>query len=126
MIKLNQLTNPDFQTALNSLSSQEIPMKTAFKFKTILKKMSEEIKKYEELRTELLNKLGDKDEKGELQVDEKNNVKFSNENAKTFYAKLTELLNAEVDIGHLKVDELGDKISLSVKDAYILDGFLLG
>ena len=125
MVKLSQLTNPSFQVALSSLSAQEIPMKAAYKFKSILKRLAEELKKYDELRTELLNKYGDKDSAGELVVDEKNTVKFSEENLKLFGQKLTELLDTEVDIGHLKVDDLGDKVSLSVRDVSLLDSFLI-
>lgn len=125
MVKLSQLINPHFQSALNSLASQEVPMKTAYKFKSILKLVAEELKKYDELRNELLNKYGDKDPDGKLVVDEKNNVKFSEENLKLFGQKLTELLDAEVNIGNLKVDDLGDKVSLSVRDVTLLDGFLV-
>lgn len=123
MVKLAQLVNPEFQNALGQLMQKEIPVRTSFKLKNVLKRLGEEVKTYNEVRTELLNKFGDKDEADKLAVDpETNNVKFSGDNLKLFGEAMSELLKMEVDIGSISAFELGEKLSISTSSLALLDG----
>lgn len=124
MAKLAQLVNPEFQGALGELMQKEIPVRTSFKLKSLLKRLGEEVKTYNEVRTELLNKFGDKDEDGKLAVDEKNSVKFSGDNLKNFGEAMSELLKMDVDIGSISAFELGEKISISTNSLALLDGVI--
>lgn len=127
MVKLAQLINPDFQQALGLLAQKEIPLRTSFKLKGVIKRLGDEVKTYNEVRTDLLNKFGEKEEDGTtLKVNkETNNVEFTGDNLKLFGSAMNELLQMEVDIGSVKLEELGDKMSLSTNHASLLDGVLV-
>lgn len=125
MVKLGQLINPAFQEALGNLAQEKLPATTSYKLKKSLKSLGEEIKTYNDVRTDLLNKFGDKQEDGSLSVDENNNVKFSGDNLKLFSDALTELLNTEVEFAQLKLLELGDKVNISANNLSMLDGVVV-
>ncbi len=124
-MKLSVLTNPDFQKTLNKLITQELPLKTAFKFKTILKNCANELAKYEETRTDGLKRYGNQKEDGSLDLDEKGNAKFSKENFNEFAKELNGLLANDVEVGSVTLSELGEKISLTAKELLALDGLIL-
>jgi hypothetical protein len=75
--------------------------------------ITEEQRKYEELRKELLIRLGEKDNKGELKVT-KGIVHLGENNDE--YSKLhLDLLDIEVELTAITLDEL-DGVSLSAAD----------
>lgn len=125
MVKLAQLISSAFQTALGDLAQEKLPATTSYKLKKSIKALGEEIKIYNEVRTDLLNKFGDKKEDGSLSVDDKNNVNFSADNLKLFGDAMGELLNTEVEFVQLKLLELGDKANISANDLLVLDGVVV-
>ena len=122
-MKLGTLIDPKFQQALLSLMRKEIPAMASFKLKTIQKKLGEELKKFDEVRKEYLEKFAEKDEAGKAII-EKDAYKLSEENQKLFNEAMDELGNLEVDIGSIKVHELG-AISISALDLVVLDGLVV-
>lgn len=126
MVKLGQLINPEFQQALGLLAQKELPLRTSFKLKGLIKRLSDEVRTYNEVRTDLLNKFGNKEEDGTLKINkETNNVEFSDDNLKLFGEAMNELLKMEVDIGSVTLNELGDKLNLSTNLVSLLDGVLV-
>src|SRR5271165_948025 len=107
------LMDPNFQNALNKLANQELPLRTAFYLKGVLKKNAEESKKYEDGRLEELSKVGNKNEDGSLKVDSNNQVHLDQENLVKFQTQLEMLLETEINLGLIKLSELGEKASLS-------------
>jgi hypothetical protein len=124
-MKLSKLVDPQYQGVLRKLAGQEIPLRTGFKLRGIIKAGNEELSKYEEVRAEALKRLGDKKEDGSLEVDDKGTVKLSEDNMKVFVEELNTLLVTDVNIGTVKIAELGDKVSLSTQELFILEDLIV-
>jgi len=120
-MKLGKLVDPQFQTVLRKLATQEVPLRTAFKLKGLIKIVNDELSKYEEVRSEALKRFGNKKEDGSLEIDDKGVVKLSEENMNAFIAELNALLATDAELGSLKLSELGEKASLTAGELTILD-----
>jgi hypothetical protein len=120
-MKLAKLVDPQFQTALKKLAAEELPLRTAFSLRGIIKQANDELAKYDEVRAEALKRFGDKKEDGSLDIDEKGTVKLSEDNMKQFVEQLNQLLITEVSFATVKVADLGTKVNLSANDLIILD-----
>jgi len=105
-VKIKQIVNPDFSQAYVKLMKLQVPMKTAYKLKKIAELITDEQKKYEELRKELLTKLGEKNEDGSLKIDQ--GIVSLGENQQAYYEQHLELLDIDVEMGVIKIDDLGD------------------
>jgi len=124
-MKIKVLVSPTFQAALGKLTNQELPLRTSFYLKGVLKKNVEESKKYEDVRLEALSRVADKNEDGSMKVDANNQVHLSPENLIKFQGELNALLETEVELGSVKLSELGEKASLSPNDLLALEGLVL-
>lgn len=124
-MKLARLVDPNFHSALTKLSTQNLPVRVAFKLKGIVKTTNEEYAKYEEIRNELLNKFGKKNEDGSLCTGEHNSVQFEGDNYMLFAKELGELVSVELDIPTIKVSELGENITLNVLEIEQLEGLIV-
>jgi hypothetical protein len=124
-MKLARLIDERLHSALTKLSSEPLPLKTAFRLKGITKIAREEYSKYEEVRKEALVRHGLKNEDGSLKVNEHNNVQFSDEGIKAFASELNDLTNMEIELPTLSVGELGDKIVLSAEELEVLEGIIV-
>ena len=123
-MKLARLVDPNFHSALTKLSTQNLPVRIAFRLKGIVKTTNEEFSKYEEIRNDLLKKHGKKNEDGSLAI-ENQNVQFEGNSYMEFAKELQELVNVELDIPTIKVSELGENITLSVLELDQLEGLLV-
>lgn len=123
-MKIMNILEPKFQDAIKKLQKTAMPIKTAYKLKTIVKKMDEELTKYEEFRQELLLKHGSKNEDGSLKVDESGTVQFAGVSLGMFTKELNDLANVEIDVGSLNPDEFGDKAEISTADLMALDALI--
>lgn len=123
-MKLGQITGENFQRALDRLYSEQLPVKTAFKLKGIIKVIREEYAKYEEVRNAALKKYGKKDDSGELVIDSKNKVQFEDDNYKEFLKEFNELTSLDVNIDQIKLSELGNA-NISTQDLEVLNGFIV-
>lgn len=96
-MKLWQLVNSI--NAINELLSIKLPLKTAFKLKVFVKNIDDELKSYEEIRTNLIKELWE-------EVD--GNIKVKEENINEFITKLNELLeqDTKTEVIELSIDEL--------------------
>ena len=124
-MKLSRIIDGRFHMALARLSAQPVPLKIAFKLKGIVAKVNEEMKKYEEVRSAALQKLGTKGEDGKLVVNEQNNVQMSEEAMKQFATELNELGSTDIELPTVTLAELGDKTNLTAEDAMSLDGVIV-
>lgn len=120
-MKLSRLVDPKFKASLTSLNSQKLPLKTAFKLKSIIKKVDEEFEKYDQVRVAALNSFGDKKEDGSLVVDENGNIPLSGENAQNFVNQMNELIALDVEIPTISVSELGNDLTISSAELMLLD-----
>lgn len=123
-MKLGNIVDPMFLKSLGAVLSMEIPKSVAWQLKGTYNKVQTEVKKYDELRTEMLKKYGKKDEKGELVTGKDSQVEFEPESLDKFANELRELQNVEVELKTVKLSELGD-VKLTAKDLIILDGLIV-
>jgi hypothetical protein len=124
-MKLGKLTDPQFQVTLRKLANQEIPLRTAFALKGIISNVSNELKKYDEVRNEALQRFGEKDETGQLIVDKDSNYQLSPENRKLFVDEMNNLISTTVNVGSVSVKDLGDKCALSASELITLDSVIV-
>lgn len=124
-MKLARLIDERLQAALDKLTASDLPLRTAFKLKGIIKVAREEYSKYEEVRKEALQRHGQKNEDGTLKINESNNVQFDEAGIKAFAIELNELATMDVALPTISISELGEKIVLSVEDLDALDGIIV-
>jgi len=101
-ITINKLVEsvPD----LKAILATKLPIKVAYRInKLVNNQIERELKQYDEARISLVNKYGDKDEKGDLKVTDPEKIK-------EFMKELNELLAMEIELDFtpIKVEELGD------------------
>ena len=119
-MKLSKIVDPTFVKALNKLNMQELPLKTAFKLKGIIMKTDEERQKYNEVRQQALLKHGEKDENGEIKVDDQGQAIMSNESMSAFITEINDLLLIDIDVPSISITELGS-VSMSSNELFLLD-----
>lgn len=120
-VKLAQIVNQDFLRSYQKLLKLELPMKAAYKLKKMANVISEEQTRYDELRKELLLNLGEKDDKGELKVDQ--GMVILGQNEEKYKQEHKALLEVDVEISPIKIDELGE-VQLTGADLLLLDGIV--
>jgi D-lyxose ketol-isomerase len=82
----------------NVMSNKEMPIKTSFKVARIAKELDKEYQLFNETRRKAIETYGEKDENGELKIDDKGNVALIPDKIETFSAEMNELLNNEVSL----------------------------
>jgi hypothetical protein len=120
-MKLSNLIDPRFKSALTKLNQQQLPLKVAYKLKGTISRIDEEQKKYEEIRLSALTKYGKKAEDGTLVSDENGNVALEGEDASSFVKDLNDLLTLDIELPSFSVNELGDKVTMSSEELFLLD-----
>lgn len=93
---------------------KDLPIKSAWKLNKLIKAFDKELGEIEEFRVGLVQKLGEADEEGNVQVPE--------DKMEQFIIEFNELLmtEIEVDFEAIDIDSLGD-IQISAKDLLPLD-----
>ncbi len=124
-MKLGRLVDERLHAALQKLSGERLPLKTAYKLKGIIKKTREEFSKYEEVRKEAVQRDGEKNEDGTLKVDDRNQVNFSQEGMVAFAKELNELTAMDIEFPTITVEELGNSVTLSVEDLEALEDVVI-
>lgn len=123
-MKLSIVISPVFSEAVNKLIKAEVPISTAYKLKSVVKTLGEEQKKFEDLRTSLIEKYAPKNKKGEIVKNEDGGYAVAEKNKEAFFEEIKELLNVEVELPKIKVSELGTKLEMSAQDLTVLEGLL--
>lgn len=119
-MKLFTVVRPEFQVALSKLLDADVPVETAFKLRGMAEIIAKELKKFGEVRSKLLEKYAEKDDKGKPVMDEQRNYKFSNENLPKIAKELEKLSKIEFKLASVSLKELGSDIKLSAKDLLAL------
>jgi hypothetical protein len=120
-MKLSNLIDPRFKSALTKLNQQQLPLRVAFKLKGTIGRIDEEQKKYEDVRLAALNKYGKKNEDGTLSSDSNGNVALEGADAELFVKDLNDLLSLDIELPSFSVNELGDKVTMSSEELFLLD-----
>ncbi len=125
-IKLQEL--PNIINNLNIIAEKDIPIKLSYKLSKLNKKLQEEQKYYEEQNIKIINKYGEKDDNGELKVNQENNsIPIIMDKIQDFQKEMTELneLEFEVEFDPIKIEEFGS-INISPNSIlHLVDKFII-
>ena len=107
-LTLEQLINST--EALRSLSQKPLKARCAYAVGKILRAADAEMTSFNETRKELIDKYGEKDEKGILKEDENGNVHIIMEKLNDFNTELQELLatTIEINANKISIDDIGE------------------
>lgn len=123
-MKLKVLVNPQFFRSLNKIMTADIPVQLAWKLRGTAKFLEDQSKAYEEMRKDLLKKHGQKDDKGELVMDEAGNVQFDDGKRDAFIKDHQQLLDQEIELQtKIRISDL-QSIRLSASDLIVLEDLI--
>ncbi len=107
-VALSRISNPAFTKAMQDLLQKALPIRAAWQVKSLTNKFNEELKKYAELRKEILERYANKGEDGQPLIDENNNYTFEKESVEALTKEMSELMAIEVEITPIKLGDLGN------------------
>ena len=92
---------------LGELSNAKLPVKVAYAITKNINKINVELEAYNKEKAKLINKYGEKDEKGKLNVNENGIIPLKEEHIED-YKDIKELLSIEneIDIHMIQLDDL--------------------
>lgn len=107
-LKLEDLVNST--EALQKLSNTSLKARPAFTVSKMLKEAEKELANFNEVRMNLINKYGEKDEDGKLITDENDNCKITAEHINDFSNELKDLVatTIEINANKLTLEDLGN------------------
>lgn len=118
-ITLGQIANEGFTTAMQLLLTKPVPIRTAFKVKTLVNRFNEELKKLHELRVALMTRHCKKDAEDKPILDEKQNYTFEPAGMMEVSKEMHDLTSIEVEFTPVKLEEFGD-IDLTTQNLFDL------
>lgn len=95
-ISLNDILNAT--ETFKVIMQQSVKGSLAFKIARLARELDKEMTTFNEERQKLFQKYGEKDENGELVIDENNIIKFPSENIDLINEELNSLLSTEVEV----------------------------
>jgi len=122
---LANIVSSDFRRSLDKLAAQELPVRTMFRLKGVIKILREEMKRYDEFQAERALKYATKDPETEKPViDKKQNgvvyYRMEHEAMLIFTADMGEVAKNEVEVPEFTMAELG-KVTLTTNDLLALE-----
>lgn len=122
-VKLSNII--DSTEALKALMTKPLKARTAFAVARIAREVEKEYNLFNQSRTELIQKYGEKDENGELKVTEEGNYTVSKDNIAEFNTSFQELLDTEIEINAepVSMDDLGD-VDFTPNEVLNLEAFI--
>lgn len=122
-LTLEQLLNST--ESLKQLSSKPLKARVAFTVARIIKDADVEVTNFNDARTDLITKYGEKNEDGSLKTDEKNNVQIVREQVDDFNKELTELLGTTITLNANKIKfEDIDSLQFTPAEIITLEPFI--
>lgn len=122
-VKISSLLNST--EALQKLAGTDLKAKLAWQVARLLKAAEAELQSFNEARTNLIKKYGEKDENGELITDENGNCKITPNFIDTFSNELNELIDSEVEISanKISINDL-DNTNFTPSEMTVLEEFI--
>lgn len=125
MINVTMMDIVNSVPVFEQVVGQEINGKLAFKVARLVRELDKELKLFHEERTKLIQHYAEKDENGEIKVDENSNAMISNDNIMECNQKIQELLDTTIEVNADKIPlELLDMLSISPQQALYIESFL--
>lgn len=120
MMKMAQIL--EFKSFYNGIKDTQLPIKTAYKFSKLIRKLDEEIKFYQTQFQHIIEKYGEKDENGKFKLTEdKQGVSVKQENIEACQKELSELHNLDIEISDISfnLDELAS-LNMTIEQMSII------
>ena len=111
--------------ALREISTKEFPGSVTFKIARLIRELDKEIQLFEEERNKIANKYGEKDENGNLVIQEGGNIKILDNKIQDCNEELQALFNTQVEINANKLPiEIFDSIEMTPTQAMNLEAIV--
>ena len=122
-LTLEQLLNSI--DSLKQLSTKSLKARVAFTVARIIKDADVEVTNFNETRSDLIAKYGEKNEDGSLKMDDNNNVQIIKEQIGDFNKELMDLLKTKISLNanKMKVDDL-DALQFTPAGIIALEPFI--
>ena len=122
-LKVSDLLNAT--ETLQKLAQKELKAKLALSIARVLKEAEREIQNFNEVRMNLIEKYGEKDENDKLITDEDGQCKIIPSNVDTFSKELNDLISTELEINakKIKLEDLED-LDFTPTEMAVLDPFI--
>lgn len=104
------------------LKKQNQPLKfsTAYKFRKFISETEDAEKFFNEKRNEIVEKYAEKNDNGEIKVDENGNVNFKKEDIETVNKEYSELIKTDISVNiKFKPEEL-ESLDLTIAEVDVL------
>lgn len=118
-ITLGKVSNANFTSIMQDLVRQKLPVAAAFKLKTLTNKFNDELKKFNELRIQILEAHCKRNEDGSVNADANGNYQFEQESLAKVAKEMGDLMAIEIEFEPIKLQALGD-ISMSAEDLFTI------
>ena len=125
MINITLRELVDSSDTMKKLSQKSLKGKIAYYIARLLREIDKELTLFNETRGTLIKKYGEKDENGELKIDENGNCKFSPEATERFYSEMNDILNNVIELNANKIN-LNDleELDFTPTEMIILEPFI--
>ena len=111
--------------ALREISTKEFPGSVTFKIARLIRELDKEIQLFEEERSKIANKYGEKDENGNLVIQEGGNIKILDNKIQECNEELQALFNTQVEINANKLPvDIFDSIEMTPTQAMNLEAIV--
>lgn len=111
--------------ALREISSKEFPGSVTFKIARLIRELDKEIQLFDEERSKIANKYGEKDENGNLVIQEGGNIKILDNKIQDCNEELQALFNTQVEINANKLPvDIFDSIEMTPTQAMNLESIV--
>ena len=111
--------------ALREISTKEFPGSVTFKIARLIRELDKEIQLFEEERNKIANKYGEKDENGNLVIQEGGNIKILDNKIQDCNEELQALFNTQVEINANKLPvDIFDSIEMTPTQAMNLEAIV--
>ena len=107
---------------LREISSKEFPGSVTFKIARLIRELDKEIQLFDEERSKIANKYGEKDENGVLIVQDNGMIKIPDDKIQECNEELQALFNTQVEINANKLSaDIFDNIEMTPTQAMNLE-----
>ncbi len=121
-MKLKDLNSPEFNKAFQKfMALKGVPGGQLFKMKGIANKLKDEAKKFEEIRTEVIEEVSEKDEHGKKVMIDQTQVKIAVDKIDEANKRLKDLGDVEIELPEIKFSDLGKEPELTAEDLFHLE-----
>lgn len=125
MIKVTVEQILKINPVLSKLVTKSYAGRIAFAIARLAREVAREVEVFDNTRTELVKKYADKDESGEVIVNENGNVHITDENLARCNKELNEVLVTEIELNANKMPiDWFEEVELTVEEALALEAFI--